>query len=129
MGTYISADAVPGVDNADELIDELEVHLALHFPCITPDMAAGQLIALEALLKPIVRRWADVGTGVVTTRVAGPFREDVSAGGGHVLLPYEQTALLALCGLSSVGAIPRGSFPPAEPITDVFVRRPGWLAL
>ena len=112
---------IPG---ADELIGELEAYLAIHYPLLDAVPAARQ-VHLQAILVPIVRGWAELGTGVGGMTITGPF-QDRPATGTHTLLPHEAAALSALCGLGVGVVLSLGSFPPPEPITDMFVRRPGW---
>lgn len=123
MGTYLDPGMFDGVENAAELIDELEGHLSLHYPALAtlPDERKALLVAL---LKPIVRRWAEVGTGLDTTEATGPFQYRVSGGGGHVLWKREVDDLKALCstGDDQPDGAPLGVFPPS---TDpLFARRP-----
>lgn len=123
---YLQATDVPGVPNADELIAELDVYLALRLPCLN-DLDTDQLVQLKSVLVPVIRRWADLGTSVTTSETAGPFQRAKSNGGGHIMWTHELDSLRLLCGQSAGGgALPRGSFPDPEPIDDLFVRRPGW---
>ena len=123
---YLQASDIPGVANADELIAELDVYLALRLPCLN-DLDSGKLTQLKDVLVPVVRRWADVGTAVTTSETVGPFQRGKSNGGGHVMWAHELDSLRLLCGQPSVGgALPKGSFPAPEPIDDLFSRRPGW---
>lgn len=126
MGTYLDPGDFSDIDaaTAAELIGELEAYLSLHYPFITPDLPAEKLTTLRALLKPVVRRWDEVGTGVNETDITGPFTTRKS--GKHVLWQHEKDALRALGGMASGPATSRGSFPSPEPIDDLFVRRPGW---
>jgi len=127
MGEWLDEADFVGCDVQDvrETISELEVHLSLHYPTISDGLTDARRRSLRALLTPIVRRWMDIGTGVEGTSVTGPFTDTVKAG-LHVLQPHEQAALAAFCAAAPSGAVPRGSFPPVEPIGDLFVRRPGW---
>ena len=126
MGDFLNADEITGVENADaeELIGELEAHLSLHYPLITPAIGAANLAKLKALLIPVVRRWHEMGTGVATQEATGPFVDRRS--GKHVLWDHEKAALRVLSGTSSGPARSRGSFPAPESIDSLFVRRPGW---
>ncbi len=127
MGALLAVDDLPGIDavEAGELIDELESHLSLHYPAIF-DLEDPERQTAKALLKPVVRRWHEAGTGLTTTITTGPFAERKSGGGGHVLWEQEITDLRKLCGMATGPARPRGSFPPPEPIADLFMRRPSW---
>lgn len=126
MGEFLSPNEVAGIETvkADELIGELETHLSLHYPVSSLD-AAGKK-KLKTLMIPIIRRWDDAGTGLVTQEITGPFTERKSGGGGHVLREHEVKNLRKLCGMDNGPARSRGSFPPAEPTADMFVRRPQW---
>lgn len=126
--SYLNPADVPGVQNAAELIAELEEYLALHHPYVA-DLPEEKLPRLQALLKPVIRRWADIGTGVIDTEQVGPFRRSKKDIGGHVLSGSEALSLRLLCGVeaqSVPAGLPRGSFPEPEPIDDLFMRRPGW---
>lgn len=127
MGTWLEPRDVTGVaaETAEELINELESHLSLHYP-MPATLTGDQAKMLRALLIPIVRRWHEAGTGLTTQETTGPFLERKSGGGGHVLWDHEKAALRAFCGMRSGPASPRGSFPQPEPIDDLFVRRPSW---
>lgn len=126
MGNFLNADDITGIDSntAEELIGELETHLSLHYPLITTALGPAKLAQLTALLIPIIRRWEEMGTGVATQEATGPFVDRRS--GKHVLWDHEKAALRVLCGMSSGPARSRGSFPEAEPIDGLFIRRPGW---
>ena len=127
---YIEPSDVPGVKNAQELINELEAELALHFPCLATITDPEKLTLLKQLLVPVIRRWADVGTGITTSEATGPFSRSKSNGGGHVLWAHERVRLSSLCGQPvSGGALSQGCFPDPEPIDDLFVRRPPWVGL
>ena len=123
---YLSPSDVPGVPETEaaELIRELEVHLSLHYLLASLDDAKAK--SLAALMVPIIRRWAEAGTGLVTQEVTGPFTERRGGGGGHVLWKHEETLLRKLFGMADGSATSRGSFPPPEPIGDLFGRRPSW---
>ncbi len=126
MGVYLDSTDFPGVRNADELIAELEVTLALDFPCLA-DLPIDRLQLLKDVLKPVIRRWADVGTGITTSETAGRFSRSKSNGGGHVLWEHERSRLRVLCTQpASAGALPLGHFPEPESIADLFARRPSW---
>lgn len=123
---YLTTSDVPGVRNASELIAELEAYLSIHHPCLA-DLPPEKRTILTDLLKPVIRRWGHIGTGVATSEAAGPFRRDLSNGGGHVLWAHEIASLRALCGQpATVPGLPLVSAPPPEPIGDLFARRPGW---
>ena len=126
---YLEPADVPGVQNAGELIAELEAELALHFPCLAALAADLEKLAiLKALLVPVIRRWADVGTGITTSEATGPFSRSKANGGGHTLWAHERARLAALCGVPDTsGALPVGCFPEPERIDDLFARRPGWV--
>lgn len=129
MKTYLTAADFAGVDNATELIRELEVHLSLHYPCLA-SLPAGKIPDLQAILTPVIRRWGEIGTGAAPPWVAGPFQgrgPAVRKEGAHTLEPIEIQSLQALCGAPvRVAGLPAGSAPPPEPIEDLLVRRPGW---
>lgn len=127
---YLEPSDVPGVKNAQELINELEAELALHFPCLADITDPAKLTLLKQLLVPVIRRWADVGTGITTSESTGPFSRSKSNGGGHVLWAHERASLALLCDEPvSGGALPLGCFPEPEPNDDLFVRRPPWVGL
>ena len=118
MGDYLHPSDVPGVRNADELIAELEADLALSYPRLS-ELPPDRIDLLRAILKPIIRRWGDLGTGVVTK--AGPFEKRA---GSHVLLASERrriTSLLADVPVDPSG--PLGSFPEPQYVDDLFHQR------
>ena len=132
METYLTAADFAGIDNAAELIRELEVHLSLHYPCLD-SLPPGKIPDLQAILAPVIRRWGDTETGAGAGGwTAGPFQGRAPAvpqEGAHTLEPIEKASLRALCGTPiRVAGLPAGSFPAPEPIADLFVRRPGWPA-
>lgn len=129
MISYLKSEDFADVENAGELIRELEAHLSLHFPCLET-LPLQKVELLQAILTPVVRRWGEVGTGAGDSWVAGPFQgrgPAVRKDGAHTLDPVEEQSLRALCGTpTKVAGLPAGSAPPPEPIEDLFVRRPGW---
>lgn len=129
MGNFLNPSDVPGVDTSEatELIAELHSHLSLHYPCLDSLTDLAQLDSLRAMLVPIVRRWADGGTGLSVVETTGPFTERRGSGGGHVLWKHEAAALRKLCDAPTPGPpAPRGSFPPPQPMDDLFASRPTW---
>lgn len=124
MGAYLNPDEFSDVQNAAQLIAELEAHLSLHYPKLAtlPDELKA---LLPPLLTPVIDRWAEVGTGLDRTEGTGPFSDRVSGGGGHVLWPREMADLRKLCGdpdEEQPDGAPLGAFPPS---TDpLFARRP-----
>lgn len=124
MGVYLDETMFLDVDNAEELISELEGHLSLRYPGLSPDMEPAKLALLVALLKPVIRRWAAVGTGLDRTEVAGPFQDRISGGGGHVLWEREQSDILALSGTAGAAGLPDGCFPEKSSTDRLFASRP-----
>ncbi len=127
MGIYLQPADVSGAKNAAELIAELEGALVLDFPCLAT-LPPDKLPLLKVVLVAVIRRWADIGTGVTTSEAIGPASRSKSNGGGHVLWEHEKAYLRKLCDLpaTSAAGLPRGEFPPVEPIADLFARRPQW---
>lgn len=127
MDINLTADDFPDVDNVGELIAELEAYLSLHYPCLA-DLAIDKIVLLQAILRPVIRRWGELGTGVGQAWVAGPF-QGRSQTGAHTLEPIEIASLRALCAAPArIAGLPVGSSPEPEQIDDLFVRRPGWPA-
>ncbi len=120
MGDFLTEDQFPGMADAAKLIAELEAHLALHYPCITTALPAERKTLLAAILLPVIERWHEVGTGLTTSTVTGPFQERTSGGGGHILWEREIADLKAFCGEPGVGGMPIGNFPPVPAIDGLF---------
>lgn len=128
MGVYLQPDEFVGIENADELVAELEAVVQLRFPCLV-DVPIDQQPIITSLLRPVLRRWGEVGTGALKRATTGPFTDEILASAleaGHTLTVFEAASLQALCGGAPSQPLSRGSFPPPEPISDIFVRRPGW---
>lgn len=123
MGDYLNVDQFPGMTDAEKLIAELEAHLSLHYPCITPDLPTERKTLLAALLVPVIERWHEVGTGLTVSTVTGPFQERTSGGGGHILWEREIADLRAFCGEPEIGGMPDGSFPAPADTDDLFAHR------
>lgn len=123
MGIWLYSGDFPNLDDADDVIEELEADLSVSLPCLL-DLPQSKLETLRNLLKPVVRRWSGLGTGLGGRSVTGPFQDDLPEG-VRTLQAHEIAKLRALCG-SGVGGEPAGSFPPAEPLLDLFAHRRGW---
>lgn len=128
MGVYLQPDEFVGIENADELVAELEAVVQLRFPCLV-DVRIDQQPIITSLLRPVLRRWGEIGSGALKRTTTGPFTDEILASAlesGHTLTVAESASLQALCGGVPPQPQSRGSFPPPEPINDLFVRRPGW---
>ena len=127
MGIYLDAAEVTGASAAvaDELIDDLETKLALHFPCITLDLPSLRLEQLRVVMLRIVRRWLDGGTGMVQSEAAGPFSRTLRDGNPRILWSGDLDDLRAICEQApAASGLPEGSFPAPSGIERLFGRWP-----
>ena len=129
METLFTTSDFDGIDDAHEVVTELEAFLALRYPRLIDleDVARDRLLAI---LRPIVRRWVDVGTGVQASTKTGPFAESLREDGlnaGHTLTEAEMGSLSALCASVGITVLPRSSFPPPESLDGLFARRKHWV--
>ncbi|MGW4124763.1 hypothetical protein [Nocardia sp. NPDC004711] len=105
MGTFIgTGDLAPfatiATAQAEAMIDDAEAMAALAAPCITAaDFPDVKKAAVKAILRAAILRWAEAGSGAVTTKTAGPFGQtiDTSQPRRSLFWPSEVNNLQSLC--------------------------------
>lgn len=81
MGTFIApADLDPftsiDVTKAEAMIEDAEAMAVLVAPCIA-ETGFAQTAAVKAILRGVILRWNDGGSGALTQQAAGPFSQSL----------------------------------------------------
>jgi hypothetical protein len=109
MGTFLDPDDFPTLTEATavELIEDAEAQAWLAARCLFDDnkpLDDRQKAAARSILRGIVLRWNDAGTGANTQVNAGPFAlTQTSQGRRGALWPSEITDLQKVCKSPSAG--------------------------
>lgn len=121
MAAIITVTDLPASLQSAELVESMvagaNAKASRVAPCLTwdgtvtdqPAPTADQLAEAKLVLIGAVRRWADAGSGAVSSQTAGPFGQtiDTRQRTGYNLWPSEITDLQAIC---STGATGRAAF-------------------
>lgn len=117
MAAIIEVTDLPTAIQLNELVETMvagaNAKASRVAPCLTwdgsvdgqPTPTAEQLAEAKLVLIGAVRRWADAGSGALSSQVAGPFGQtlDTRQRTGYNLWPSEITDLQAICSSGSAG--------------------------
>jgi hypothetical protein len=81
MGLFLEPTDVPSIDSAVAvvLIEDAEALAVLAAPCLADlDQVDPKFNAARAILRGVVLRWSDAGSGAVTQQAAGPFSQTIT---------------------------------------------------
>lgn len=115
----VMPDADP--NRVDAFVDDAIALAVSVAPCLaTEDLDAGKAAAAKAVLRQVIMRWIDRGSGVNTQQIAGPFQVSVDQSHGGLFWPSEIQALQGICaGSSPVGQTAFAvDMSPAVPACD-----------
>lgn len=87
---------------AEAMIEDAEAYATLAAPCITTSEFLADpayVAAVKAVLRGVILRWEDAGTGAVTQQGAGPYQQTVDTRSTRkgMFWPSEITQLRDLC--------------------------------
>jgi hypothetical protein len=87
---------------AQSMIDDASAMAVLAAPCLSTELTDQQKAAVKAILRRVILRWADAGSGAVVQQQAGPFGQTVDRPSPRGLFwPSEIADLQRVCEASA----------------------------